>query len=91
MEKSVLKQSRIPQSNKNQKEKDVMELTSSPNYTEIQNNINDLSDPPRVEQNNPSTQIVQPTKDNGLQPIINNENGVFDNVDSIFTIFYSHY
>lgn len=80
MEKSVLKKCRIPESNTNQKEKNVIELTSSPNYTEIQKNMNGLSDPPRIDQDDPSNQIVQPTKDNELQPIINNKNGVFDNV-----------
>jgi len=72
MERSVLKKCRIPESNTNQKEKIVMELTSSPNYTEIQKNTN--------EQDNPSNQTVQPTKDNELQPITNIKNGVFDNV-----------
>jgi len=78
MEKSVLKQCRIPESNSNQKEKNVREPTGSPNYPEIQNNINGLSDPPG--QGNSSTQIVQPTEDNELQPIINNKNGILDNV-----------
>lgn len=91
MEKSVLKQCRVPESNKDQKEKNTMELTVSPNYNEIQKNINGLSDPPRVEQGNSPTQIVQPTEDNELQPTINNKNGVFDNVDTIYTIFYSRY
>jgi len=42
--------------------------------------MNGLFDPPRVEQDNSSNQIVQPTNVNELQSIINNKNGVFDNV-----------
>ncbi|XP_060877784.1 ninjurin-A-like [Metopolophium dirhodum] len=78
MEKSVLKQFRIPESNTNQKEENVMEPTGSPNHPEIQKNINGLSDPPSAGKGNSSTQIVQPTEDNEL--IINNKNGVFDNL-----------
>lgn len=90
MEKSFLKQCRVPESNTNQKEKNIMEPTAgSPNYPEIQKNINGLSDTPSAGQGNSSTQIVQPTEDNELQPIINNKNGGFDNVDTIFTIFNS--
>jgi len=80
MEKSVLKQCRIPESNTNQIEKNVMESTGSPNYPEIQKNINGLSNPPSAGQGNSSTQIVQPTEDNELKPIINNKNGVLDSV-----------
>jgi len=83
VKKSVLEQSRIPESNTNQKEKDVMEPTGGPNYPEIQKNINSLSDPSSVEQGNRSTQIVQPTEDNELRPIKNKRNGVNDNVDTI--------
>jgi len=68
---------------------DIMEKsksTDSPNFTGIQKNINGLSDPSRVELAGNSTQIVQPTEDNELQPIINNKkNGIFENV-SIHTI-----
>ncbi|CAI6343804.1 unnamed protein product [Macrosiphum euphorbiae] len=80
MEKSVLKQCRIPESNSNQKEKNVREPTGSPNYPEIQKNINGLTDPPGAGQGYSSTQIVQPTEDNELQPIINNKNGILDNL-----------
>lgn len=81
MENSKLEQYRILENNKNQKEKNVVEQTDSPNFTKIQNNINGLSDPSRAELDNPSTQIVQLTEDNELQPIINNKNGVFENVN----------
>jgi len=57
-----------------------MEPTGSPNYPEKQKIINGLSDPPSAGNGNSSTQIVQPTEDNELQPIINNKNGAFDNV-----------
>lgn len=80
MENSKLEQYRILENNKNQREKNAIEQTNSPNFTKIQNNINGLSDPSRAELGNPSTQIVQPTEDNELQPIINNKNGVFENV-----------
>jgi len=90
MEKSVLKQYRIPESNTNQTENNFVEPTAgSPNYPKIQNNINDLSDPPSAGKGNSSTRIIQSTEDNELQPIINNKNAVFDNVDTIFTIFNS--
>lgn len=79
MENSILKQCRILENNKNQKVKNL-ELTDSPNFTEIQKNINGLSDPSRIELGNSSTQITQPTEDNELQPIINNKNGIFENL-----------
>jgi len=92
MENSKLEQYRILKNNKNQRGKNALEQTDSPDFTKIQNNINGLSDPSRTELGNSSTQISQPTEDNDeLQPIINNKNGVFENVNTIFTIINLRY
>ncbi|XP_025197894.1 ninjurin-2-like isoform X2 [Melanaphis sacchari] len=80
MEKPILEQYQIHENNKNQKEKNASEQTDSTNFTKIQNNINDITDPSHVENGNSSAQIGQPTEDNELQPIINNKNGIFGNI-----------
>ncbi|XP_060836225.1 ninjurin-A-like isoform X2 [Rhopalosiphum padi] len=79
MDNSILEQRRMLE-NKKRQEKTASEQTDSSNFTKIQNNINGLSDPSDVELGNNSTQIVQPTEDNELQPIIKNKNGIFENI-----------
>ncbi|XP_026809747.1 ninjurin-1-like isoform X3 [Rhopalosiphum maidis] len=79
MDNSILEQRRMLE-NKKRQEKTASEQTDSSNFTKIQNNINGLSDPSHVELGNTSTQIVQPTEDNELQPIIKNKNGIFENI-----------